>query len=130
MPLLEIHMVEGRTLEQKRGISKVLTKEIARITNVPEQRVKIYFMDVKAQDVVDGGMHLCDQSDTVVGDMTFIKMYLVGGKTLEQKTEMARVVTKEVARIGNIGEKAIKMYFIDIRLDGVSNGGMLNRANG
>jgi hypothetical protein len=57
-------------------------------------------------------------------------MYLVGEKTVEQKTEMARVVTKEVASIGNIDEKAIKMYFIDIKLDGVSNGGILNRRNG
>lgn len=130
MPLLEIHMVEGRNLEQKRGISKVLTKEISRVVNVPEQRVKIYFMDVKAEDVVDGGMHLCDQSKIGVGDMTFIKMYLVGEKTVEQKTEMARVVTKEVASIGNIDEKAIKMYFIDIKLDGVSNGGILNRRDG
>jgi 4-oxalocrotonate tautomerase len=130
MPLLEIHMVEGRNLEQKRGISKVLTKEISRVVNVPEQRVKIYFMDVKAEDVVDGGMHLCDRSKTGEGDLTFIKMYLVGEKSVEQKTEMARVVTKEVASIGNIDEKAIKMYFIDIKLDGVSNGGILNRRNG
>ena len=43
---------------------------------------------------------------------------------------MARVVTGEIARIGKIDEKSIKIYFIEIKLDGVSNGGVLNRIGG
>jgi len=62
--------------------------------------------------------------------MTLIKMYLVGEKSVEQKKELARVVTGEIARIGKIDEKSIKIYFIEIKLDGVSNGGVLNRIGG
>lgn len=57
--------------------------------------------------------------------MTFIKIYLVGGKTVEQKREMAKVVTKEVARIGKVEERKVKIYFIDIKPESVSNGGIL-----
>jgi len=60
MPFLEIHMIKGRTLEQKKEISKVLTREVARIAKVSEDRVKIYFMDVNPEDAVDGGKHLSD----------------------------------------------------------------------
>lgn len=60
MPLLEIHMIAGTTLEQKREISGVLTREVARIAKVGEERVKIYFMDIKPEDIVDGGKHQID----------------------------------------------------------------------
>ena len=48
-------MVEGRTVEQKRELAQAITKEVSRIAKVGEDKVKIYFHDVKPENVADGG---------------------------------------------------------------------------
>lgn len=61
MPFIQIYMVEGRTVDQKREMAKVVTKEVARIAKVGENRVKIYFTDIKKENVVDGGILKIDK---------------------------------------------------------------------
>ncbi|GBF33305.1 hypothetical protein DCCM_2404 [Desulfocucumis palustris] len=55
MPLIQISMVEGRTVEQKREIARVVTREVARIANTKEEKVKIYFTDIKPENTASGG---------------------------------------------------------------------------
>ncbi len=61
MPFIQIHMVEGRTVEQKREMAAAVTREVARIANVGEDRVKIYFFDIKKEDVASGGKLRIDE---------------------------------------------------------------------
>jgi 4-oxalocrotonate tautomerase len=61
MPFIQIYMVEGRTIQQKREMSKVITEEVARIAQVKEHQVKIYFIDMKPENVVTGGKLKIDE---------------------------------------------------------------------
>lgn len=56
MPFIQIYLMEGRTIEQKREMSKIITKEVARIAKTSEERVKIYFIDIKPENAASGGI--------------------------------------------------------------------------
>lgn len=55
MPFIQIHLAEGRSVEQKREMAAAVTKEVARIAKVSPDRVKIYFFDIKKEDMASGG---------------------------------------------------------------------------
>lgn len=55
MPLIQITMVEGRSIEQKRELARVITKEIVRIAKTEEENVKIYFQDIRPENTAAGG---------------------------------------------------------------------------
>lgn len=61
MPFIQIHMVEGRTVEQKREIAQAVTREVARIAKVDQSRVKIYFFDLPKENVSSGGTLRIDE---------------------------------------------------------------------
>ena len=61
MPFIQIHMVEGRTVEQKREIAQAVTREVARIAKVDQSRVKIYFFDLPKDNVSSGGTLRIDE---------------------------------------------------------------------
>lgn len=61
MPFIQIHMVEGRTVEQKREIAQAVTREVARIAKVDQSRVKIYFFDLPKENVSSGGILRIDE---------------------------------------------------------------------
>lgn len=50
MPLIQIDMFPGRTLEQKREMTEVLTREVCRIAKCTPQDVNIIFRDVSKED--------------------------------------------------------------------------------
>ena len=47
MPFIQIHLAEGRSVEQKREIAAAVTADVSRIAEVSPDRVKIYFFDIK-----------------------------------------------------------------------------------
>lgn len=55
MPLIQVSLYEGRTVEQKREFVKVVTAETARILKCPPEAVDIVFQDVKKSDWGTGG---------------------------------------------------------------------------
>lgn len=61
MPFIQIHLAEGRSVEQKREMAAAVTKEVARIAKVPPDRVKIYFFDIKKEDMASGGVLRIDE---------------------------------------------------------------------
>lgn len=61
MPFIQIHLAEGRSVEQKREIAAAVTKEVARITKVSPDRVKIYFFDIRKEDMASGGVLRIDE---------------------------------------------------------------------
>ena len=56
MPVIQITMSEGRTLEQKRELVKVLTKETARILNSKEENMRILIYEVSKENRGDAGI--------------------------------------------------------------------------
>lgn len=64
MPFIQIHLAEGRTVEQKREMAAAVTREVARVAGVDPQRVKIYFFDIKKEDMASGGVLRMDEEGT------------------------------------------------------------------
>ena len=56
MPVIQITMSEGRTLEQKRELIRVLTKETARILNSKEENMRNLIYEVSKENWGDDGI--------------------------------------------------------------------------
>ncbi len=56
MPVIQITMSEGRTLEQKRELVRVLTKETARILNSKEENMRVLIYEVSKENLADAGI--------------------------------------------------------------------------
>jgi 4-oxalocrotonate tautomerase len=56
MPVIQITMSEGRTIEQKRELVKVLTKETARILNSKEENMRILIYEVSKENWGNAGI--------------------------------------------------------------------------
>lgn len=58
MPIIRVEMWQGRTLEQKRELVEVLTRETARIVGTDPDSIYIVIEDVKKENWGAGG-RLC-----------------------------------------------------------------------
>ena len=61
MPIIRVEIWEGRSIEQKRELVEVLTKETARITNCGEESIYIIIEDVKMENWGAGGQLCSDK---------------------------------------------------------------------
>jgi 4-oxalocrotonate tautomerase len=61
MPIIRIEMWEGRTVEQKRELVEVLTKEMARISGCSPDSVYVVFHDIKKSNWGAGGALCSDK---------------------------------------------------------------------
>jgi 4-oxalocrotonate tautomerase len=55
MPLVTIKIIEGRTVEQKRGLAKDVTDAIAKNIGCPASAVQIDIVDLKKENIAVGG---------------------------------------------------------------------------
>ncbi len=60
MPFIRIDMFQGRTLEQKREIAEVLTREISRIAKCKPETINYIFTDVDRESWGRNGTLFCD----------------------------------------------------------------------
>ena len=60
MPLVTIKIMEGRTVEQKRGIAKDVTEAIVKNVGCPAAAVQIDIMDLKPENIAQGGKLFSD----------------------------------------------------------------------
>ncbi len=60
MPVIRVEMWEGRTVEQKKELVEVLSKETARIAGCSLESVYVIIEDVKKENWGAGG-HLCSE---------------------------------------------------------------------
>jgi 4-oxalocrotonate tautomerase len=60
MPLVTIKIIEGRTLEQKRGMVKDVTAAIAKNLGCPTTAVNIDIMEMKTENYATDGKMWCD----------------------------------------------------------------------
>ncbi|HEY8139736.1 MAG TPA: 2-hydroxymuconate tautomerase family protein [Nitrososphaera sp.] len=56
MPVIQITMSQGRTVEQKRELVKTLTKETARILNTDEESIRILVYEVSKENWGNAGV--------------------------------------------------------------------------
>jgi 4-oxalocrotonate tautomerase len=56
MPVIQITMSEGRTIEQKRELVRVLTKETARILKSKEENMRVLIYEVSKENWGNAGI--------------------------------------------------------------------------
>jgi 4-oxalocrotonate tautomerase len=56
MPVVQITISQGRSVEQKRELVKVLTKETARIMKTQEEKVRILIYEVSKENWGNAGI--------------------------------------------------------------------------
>ena len=55
MPIVQIHILEGRTVEQKRKMVEGVTKAIAEAVDVPADKVRIIISDMPFENFAHAG---------------------------------------------------------------------------
>ena len=59
MPVVQIHLIQNRTVEQKRALVKKVTEAVVESIGVPAEAVHIMLTDMKREDYADAGvLHL------------------------------------------------------------------------
>jgi 4-oxalocrotonate tautomerase len=61
MPVITICLLEGRTLEQKRELAKVISEAVSQIAKTPLEGVHVIFENVPRTDWSRGGVLFADQ---------------------------------------------------------------------
>ena len=56
MPVIQITMSQGRSVEQKRELVKILTKETARIIKTQEEKIRILIYEVSKENWGNAGV--------------------------------------------------------------------------
>jgi 4-oxalocrotonate tautomerase len=60
MPLVTIKIIEGRSLDQKRGMAKDVTEAIVKNIGCPPTAVQIDIVEMKQENLSQGGKLFCD----------------------------------------------------------------------
>jgi len=60
MPIIHVHLFEGRTVDQKRNCAKEMTDAIVKTLTCPVDHVRIIFHDMKKTDFSVGGELVAD----------------------------------------------------------------------
>jgi 4-oxalocrotonate tautomerase len=61
MPIVQIELIEGRTLDQKRALAEKVTKAIAESLDCPESAVSIIMREMKPDNFAKEGKLWCDK---------------------------------------------------------------------
>ena len=60
MPLVTVKAVEGRTIEQKRGLVKDITEALVKNFNAKREAVTIDIVDMSGENLAKGGILFID----------------------------------------------------------------------
>ena len=61
MPIIEVHMLEGRTLEQKRELVGQVTEAVCRTLGARPEQVRIILSEMPKEDYAVAGTLACDR---------------------------------------------------------------------
>jgi 4-oxalocrotonate tautomerase len=61
MPLIQVTMLKGRTVEQKRKLAERFTQAMVEEANATKEAVTITFIEVSREDYASGGVLLADR---------------------------------------------------------------------
>jgi 4-oxalocrotonate tautomerase len=60
MPLVTIKIIEGRTVEQKRGMAKDVTEAISKNIGAPPEKIMIDIVEYSREDLAQAGKLFID----------------------------------------------------------------------
>jgi|NGEPerStandDraft_5_1074534.scaffolds.fasta_scaffold25736_2 4-oxalocrotonate tautomerase len=61
MPYVNIYLLEGRSVEQKREMADKITGVISEVGKIPKELVHILFMDLPKTNIAKGGVLQSDK---------------------------------------------------------------------
>ena len=61
MPIIHVHLIEGRSIEQKRAMVEKVTQAVCETVNVPPEHVKIIMHDMAKHDYATAGVLKSDE---------------------------------------------------------------------
>jgi 4-oxalocrotonate tautomerase len=61
MPIIQVEMLKGRTLEQKRALAEKVTQAVVETANCPRDAVKIIIREMEFENYSQGGVLKCDE---------------------------------------------------------------------
>jgi 4-oxalocrotonate tautomerase len=61
MPTINVKLLKGRTIEQKREFVRVVTEQASRILKCPPEAVDVIFEDIEKHDWAVGGTLAADK---------------------------------------------------------------------
>jgi 4-oxalocrotonate tautomerase len=64
MPIIEMHLMEGRTVDQKRRVAAAMTEAIVRELGVPIASVRILITEHGGNDFSVGGVTMAQRRET------------------------------------------------------------------
>lgn len=62
MPILQVHLLKGRTVEQKRQLVKEVTEAVSRSLDVRPDQVRIILSEMDREDYAIAGTLVADRS--------------------------------------------------------------------
>lgn len=62
MPIIQVEMLKGRTLEQKRALAEKVTQAVAETANCPKEAVRIIIREMDFENFAQGGVLKCDEN--------------------------------------------------------------------
>jgi 4-oxalocrotonate tautomerase len=65
MPLVTVHLLEGRTLDQKRRLVERITDALIEEAGARPEMIQVRFLEVSKQDWGRGGLLGVDRSDVI-----------------------------------------------------------------
>lgn len=61
MPILQIELIKGRSLEQKRAMIEKVTEAVCETVNCPKEAVSIIIREMEKENYAHGGVLQCDK---------------------------------------------------------------------
>lgn len=61
MPIIQVEMLKGRTLEQKRALVEKVTEAVVETAKCPKEAVKIIIREMEFENYSQGGVLKCDE---------------------------------------------------------------------
>ncbi|HAQ41391.1 MAG TPA: 4-oxalocrotonate tautomerase [Clostridiales bacterium] len=61
MPIIQVEMLKGRTLEQKRALAEKVTQAVVETAKCPKEAVKIIIREMEFENYSQGGVLKCDE---------------------------------------------------------------------
>lgn len=62
MPIIEMHLMEGRTVEQKRAVAQAVTEAVTRSLGVKHDSVRILITEHGDEEFFVGGMNMAQRA--------------------------------------------------------------------
>jgi len=61
MPIIQVEMLKGRTVEQKRAMIEKVTQAVSETVNCPKEAIKIIIREMDYDNFAEGGILRCDR---------------------------------------------------------------------